>query len=82
MDVEVCIESVAEAKLAAQFGAKRVELCSALDLGGLTPSVGLIQQCSEIHQNVWPLKIGLIEKYQPHPADCIPQIDMVGGLRN
>ena len=50
MDVEVCIESLAEAKLAVQFGAKRVEVCSALDLGGLTPSAGLIQQCSEISQ--------------------------------
>ena len=44
-EIEVCIEDPDTAELAAQYGANRVELCSALDLGGLTPSAGLIEAC-------------------------------------
>ena len=38
--LEVGITSVQEAVLAARSGADRLELCSALDVGGLTPSPG------------------------------------------
>ncbi|KAA3634492.1 MAG: copper homeostasis protein CutC [Bacteroidetes bacterium] len=47
-EIEVCIEQPATAKLAGLFNANRVELCSALDLGGLTPSFGLIEACRAI----------------------------------
>ena len=45
MEIEICLEEPETAVLADQSGAKRIELCSALDLGGLTPSFGLIQTC-------------------------------------
>jgi copper homeostasis protein len=48
MDFELCIDSVEEALTAKEFGFKRVELCSGLELGGLTPSYGLISSCVEI----------------------------------
>lgn len=48
MDFELCIDSIEEALTAKEFGLKRVELCSALDVGGLTPSYGLISSCTEI----------------------------------
>jgi copper homeostasis protein len=39
--LEVCVETVADAVAAERGGADRLELCSALDLGGLTPTLGM-----------------------------------------
>jgi len=42
--LEVCIDRLGDALAAVDAGASRLEVCSALELGGLTPSIGLIKQ--------------------------------------
>lgn len=45
---EVCTESAAGARAAVQGGADRIELCAALELGGITPSAGLIEAVVDV----------------------------------
>ena len=53
MFVEVCVSSISSIKNAATAGADRIELCSALELGGLTPSAGFIREAVDL--NILPI---------------------------
>ncbi len=57
--IEVCIDNAESFNYAQQGGATRIELCSALSLGGLTPSAGLMMQagrycCLPVHALIRP----------------------------
>lgn len=46
MIIEVCVDTVAGLQAAVDGGADRIELCAALDLGGLTPSPGFMRHAA------------------------------------
>jgi len=55
--IEVCCGSLADVGEAREGGASRVELCAALELGGITPSAGLI---AEARKACGPMQLGVI----------------------
>lgn len=48
MILEVCVDSLTSMLIAKSAGADRIELCSALNIGGLTPSYGLMKKAKEV----------------------------------
>ena len=61
--VEICCGSLEDALEAERGGADRVELCSALFLGGLTPSLGTIIEAKA------RLKIPIMVMIRPREED-------------
>jgi copper homeostasis protein len=48
LPVEIAVQDVAGVRIALDAGAARVELCQALEVGGLTPSAGLVEAAVEV----------------------------------
>ena len=45
--LEICTQDYSSIKAAARIGAHRIELCSSLETGGITPSIGLIESARD-----------------------------------
>lgn len=71
---EVCVDSVAGVRVAAAAGADRVELCSALPLGGLTPSIALIEQAVAASSGSG-LRVHVL--IRPRPGDFVYTVDEI-----
>lgn len=63
MEVEICAESASAVAVAAALQVERIELCAALDLGGLTPSSGQIFAARQRFRGA------LIVLIRPRPGD-------------
>jgi copper homeostasis protein len=75
--LEVCVDSFASALAAKVGGADRLEVCSALAIGGTTPSFGLVEQC------VAELQMPVMMMIRPHDGGFVYDNDHVNTmLRN
>ena len=63
--LEICVESAAGAAEAIAGGCDRIELCSALALGGLTPSAGLVTAVLDIAR---PAGVPVYAMVRPQPG--------------
>ena len=63
--LEVCVDSLESARNAEEGGASRLELCSSLSLGGLTPTVGLVQSVKQF------VKLPLYVMVRPREGDFV-----------
>ena len=74
--LEICAGSVESAIAARDGGAARIELCAALEIGGTTPSAGLIAEARKIKGIVLNVIIrprGGDFLYNEHEAACMEQ---------
>jgi copper homeostasis protein len=74
--LEICAGSVESAIAARDGGAQRIELCAALEVGGVTPSAGLIAEARKIEGLVLNVIIrprGGDFLYNEHEAACMEQ---------
>jgi len=68
--VEVCVTDVDGVRVARAAGASRVELCVALDVGGLTPSLGLVEHAIAAADGM-----GVHVLLRPRPGDFVASPD-------
>ncbi|MEM6722702.1 MAG: copper homeostasis protein CutC [Bacteroidota bacterium] len=64
MQIEICTNSFSSAKIAASAGAQRIELCQALEIGGLSPSFADITLSLELKQ-VFDLEVYVLIRSRP-----------------
>lgn len=64
--IEICVESPAGVRAAIAGGATRIELCAALEVGGLTPSIGLMERA---HALARAAGIPVFAMVRPRPGD-------------
>ena len=54
--IEICCDSINSLKKSVNLGVSRIELCSELSVGGLTPSYGFIKEALKYSKNI-PIRV-------------------------
>lgn len=81
--VEVAVDSVASATAAAGLGAGRIELCQALEVGGLTPSCGLLAAVrARVDVPVFVMIRSAPGGFGATPADLAAMLDDVAAAKD
>jgi copper homeostasis protein len=76
MIVEAVACSVDDALIAQRCGADRIELCSAIEIGGLTPSVGLVREVLK------HCSLPVVVMVRPRPGGFVYGAQELGTMRN
>ncbi|MDH2998748.1 copper homeostasis protein CutC [Pasteurellaceae bacterium LFhippo2] len=71
MNIEICVDNIESVITANQFPIKRIELCGALSVGGITPNYGFIKQAQNCS------KVPLMLMIRPRAGDFIYSNDEV-----
>ncbi|WP_321816294.1 MULTISPECIES: copper homeostasis protein CutC [unclassified Paraburkholderia] len=79
--LEVCVDSVDGLQAAIAGGADRIELCSALDLGGLTPVPGLIAAAARAPVPVYAMIRPHAASFVWTPADAAAMLADIDAMR-
>lgn len=75
--MEVCVDSFESAAAVVQGGAQRIELCSSLDQGGLTPSLGLFH----LIRHRLPTELNIFIMIRCRPGDFIYDEDELNVMK-
>lgn len=81
MKLEVCVDSVEGMLAAAGAGADRIELCSALEVGGLTPSAGQMARATELAVPVHALIRSRAGDFCFSPDEVATMVADIGAVR-
>ncbi|MEM6461526.1 MAG: copper homeostasis protein CutC [Pseudomonadota bacterium] len=79
--IEVCVDNVLSLQRAAEAGADRIELCSALELGGLTPSAGFMLAATQVNVPVHAMIRPRAGDFEFTPGEVDQMIDDVRACR-
>jgi copper homeostasis protein len=66
--VEICLSDIQSAQQAVLGGANAIELCSNRKEGGITPSIGLVEECVQIFAS---RNIQINVLIRPRPGDFV-----------
>lgn len=82
MKLEICIESISSARTALVGGADRLEVCGNLAVGGVTPSLELVERCVELSSSDFA-RSNVMMMVRPHSRGFVyNQDDLKAMLRD